>query len=262
MELHAGELGRLRAAARRDPVVREQLRRLQRRISSQSAESVRCSTTSVGSGSIPSSRASRASKDSIFAASTRVGPKLGVCAETSALAVPSDGRVSNRTKAYLTANRRHQRQVRSHAADSSAEPDPRRESAYQQMCRSGFLGTVSSRTQPDDVDVGRPPNRGTFDREDPNWIKWDGDKPTTQATEQGENSFKVGDTFAPHEHAAELKYVANLRRKLQDMDEVDNPYEQVNMVAPWKANTQDKAHWLRGRADGSLSPFSRIEGMK
>ena len=29
-----------------------------------------------------------------------------------------------------------------------------------------------------------------------------------------------------------------------------------------RINWQDKAHWLRGRADGSLSPFNRIEGLK
>ena len=39
-------------------------------------------------------------------------------------------------------------------------------------------------------------------------------------------------------------------------------YDKTNQCAPWKASTQDKAHWLRGRADGSLSPFSRIEGLK
>ena len=77
-----------------------------------------------------------------------------------------------------------------------------------------------------------------------------------------DNVYKVGDTFMQKELDAQYSYVDDLRWKLADETTHGNPYAQENQVLPWKACTQDKAHWLRGRADGSLSPFSRIEGLK
>jgi|EP01047_Picozoa_sp_COSAG01_P026788 hypothetical protein len=136
------------------------------------------------------------------------------------------------------------------------------------MCRSGFgtaprtgrapsSGGAPPGARPEDL-LGQfvlgPQNKGTYDRSDPDWQKWDNDRPTTNEIQQGKNMFKVGDTFAPHEYRATCDYVDGLRTKLHTGGGGGSPYEQVNMVAPWKANTQDKAHWLKGRADGSLSP--------
>ena len=36
-------------------------------------------------------------------------------------------------------------------------------------------------------------------------------------------------------------------------------YDRTNQCWPWKAATQNKAHWLQGRQDGSLSPFVPFE---
>ena len=35
-----------------------------------------------------------------------------------------------------------------------------------------------------------------------------------------------------------------------------------DQVWPWNATTQNKTHWLKGRQDGSLSPFVPFEKQK
>ena len=51
------------------------------------------------------------------------------------------------------------------------------------------------------------------------------------------------------------QYVRDLRDKLAVDEGVRGPYESVNQVWPWAATTQNKSHWLAGRATGELSPF-------
>ena len=76
--------------------------------------------------------------------------------------------------------------------------------------------------------------------------------------------YKVGDYAGQNGPAQLKKYVHNLDSQLKagEGSMLGGTYDKTNQCAPWKASTQDKAHWLRGRADGSLSPFSRIEGLK
>ena len=38
-------------------------------------------------------------------------------------------------------------------------------------------------------------------------------------------------------------------------DDAFDDYDRTNQCWPWKATTQNKQHWLCGRADGSMSPF-------
>jgi len=42
-------------------------------------------------------------------------------------------------------------------------------------------------------------------------------------------------------------------------EEAFDEYDRTNQCWPWKAATQNKAHWLQGRQDGSLSPFVPFE---
>ena len=71
--------------------------------------------------------------------------------------------------------------------------------------------------------------------------------------------YKVGDTDGKRGPETLARYVTNLRRKLQAGDGVYGKYESVNQVWPWAATTQNKSHWLAGRATGELSPFVPFE---
>ena len=104
--------------------------------------------------------------------------------------------------------------------------------------------------------------RGTYQKGHGDWAHWDPlikYGPPETATD---NIHKVGDTAMQHEMKSQHQYVQDLRWALADESSHGNIYDRTNILLPWKASTQDKAHWLRGRADGSLSPFQRLEGLK
>ena len=75
--------------------------------------------------------------------------------------------------------------------------------------------------------------------------------------------YKVGDYAGQNEPAQLKTYVHNLDSQLKagEGSMLGGTYDKTNQCAPWKAATQDKAHWLRGRSDGSLSPFVPFEKM-
>lgn len=75
--------------------------------------------------------------------------------------------------------------------------------------------------------------------------------------------YKVGDYAGQNEPAQLKTYVHNLDSQLKagEGSMLGGTYDKTNQCAPWKASTQDKAHWLRGRSDGSLSPFVPFEKM-
>ena len=75
--------------------------------------------------------------------------------------------------------------------------------------------------------------------------------------------YKVGDYAGQNGPAQLKKYVHNLDSQLKagEGSMLGGTYDKTNQCAPWKASTQDKAHWLRGRSDGSLSPFVPFEKM-
>lgn len=69
----------------------------------------------------------------------------------------------------------------------------------------------------------------------------------------GNYVFKVGDNDEMKMPVQLRSYNQELKQKLVK-DVVGDPSEFGNQVRPWKANTQDKAHWLKARAKGDLSP--------
>ena len=166
---------------------------------------------------------------------------------------------SNRSKAYIACNSRHERQMSTRKDEFTVKPepdDPRRQSTYMAQCSTGF-GFVP---KPEPAPAAYPVVIRDYTARG---VSYDTTYDFSDPTQFDKNAFKVGDTFAPSELVAEKGYVQQLRSRLAAQDEsIGSAYDKTNILAPWKACTQDKAHWLRGRADGSLSPFNRIEGLK
>ena len=83
--------------------------------------------------------------------------------------------------------------------------------------------------------------------------------------------YKTGDLAAKKRPKELRNYNRNIQDQLDNAygrgkpragpvaDEAFNPYDRTNQCWPWRASTQNKQHWLQGRADGSLSPFVPFE---
>ena len=118
-----------------------------------------------------------------------------------------------------------------------------RESTYQTQSRTGamvdstFVATARRRAAPNEPP---PSSARSVDSDVNNYC------------------FKVGDSAAQKAPQQLRSYNADLRRRLYG-DDVGNKFDSTNQCRPWRAATQNKAHWLKGRQNGALSPFVPFE---
>ena len=262
----------LERAASTDPAVRDALKAVHRRVSFMKTQTQQLGGAAAASGRRGTARASARRKTP---SNEELAPYA--CRRCNACTAVANGvaevvGTSLANCPWVIAKFRMQRQVDAHEsgyAKGDPEPDPRKESTYAHLCRSGFLGATkpdTARLPPDTQRTARTLHtmhqRGTYQRGHHDWAHWDPLIKPVDKERSGNNVYKVGDTLMPHEYKAQEQYVQDLRWKLEDESSHGNIYNMDNMLEPWKASTQDKAHWLRGRADGSLSPFRRLEGLK
>jgi DNA-binding CsgD family transcriptional regulator len=83
--------------------------------------------------------------------------------------------------------------------------------------------------------------------------------------------YKTGDLAAQQRPKELRNYNRNIQHQLDTAygqgkpragavaDDAFDPYDHTNQCWPWRAATQNKQHWLQGRADGSMSPFVPFE---